>query len=111
MGAALSADSRRPMTEFAQIIGPLAQSFFGEPNPALSSEDEHRYGARGSFSVDLRKGTWFDHEAGEGGGALDLVTRELKLEGRDRLEWLESHGFLSDTIKTNGGTVPHAKIV
>ena len=54
-------------TEFAQIIGPLAQSFFGEPNRAYSSEHELRYGSRGSFSVDLRKGTWYDHEAEEGG--------------------------------------------
>jgi len=89
-------------TEFAQIIGPLAQSFFGEPNKAMSSVGELRYGARGSLSVDLAKGTWFDHEANEGGGALDLVTRELKLEGPERLDWLKSHGFLYDTIQSNG---------
>src|SRR4051794_31574504 len=65
-------------TDFTQIIGPLAQSFFGEPNRAMSSEFELRYGARGSLSVDLKKGTWFDHEADEGGGVLDLVTRETK---------------------------------
>ena len=76
-------------TEFAQIIGPLAQSFFGEPNRVYSSEFELRYGSKGSFSVDLRKGTWYDHEAGEGGGALDLVTRETQLTGPERLEWLE----------------------
>lgn len=86
-------------TEFAQIIEPLAKSLLGEPNSAMSSPGELRYGARGSLSVDLAKGTWFDHEMGEGGGALDLVTRELKLTGQDRLDWLKQHGFVFDTIQ------------
>jgi len=80
-------------TDYAQIIGPLAQSLLGEPNRAYSSEHELRYGAKGSLSVDLAKGTWFDHEANEGGGALDLLTRETKLTGADRFDWLERHGF------------------
>src|SRR5262245_41354085 len=98
-------------TEFAQIIGPLAQSLLGEPNRAMSSANELRYGQHGSFSVDLRKGTWYDHEAGVGGGALDLVTRELKLTGQERIDWLQSHGFIFDTIHTNGAAQPRAKIV
>jgi len=89
--------------EFAQIIGPLAQSFFGEPNRAYSSEHELRYGSKGSFSVDLRKGTWYDHEANEGGGALDLVTRETHLTGADRFDWLKRHGFDVETSHVNGG--------
>ena len=99
------------MTELAEIIGPLAQSFFGEPNRAMSSEFELRYGARGSLSVDLRKGTWFDHEADEGGGVLDLVTREKGLTGEARLDWLKRNGFLSETVHTNGSTPPRGKIV
>jgi AAA domain-containing protein len=96
--------------EFAQIIGPLAREFFGEPNRAYSSEHELRYGARGSFSVDLRKGTWYDHESEEGGGALDLVTRETKLDGSDRLDWLKRHGYAFDTVQNNGAA-PHPTIV
>ena len=97
-------------TEFAQIIGPVAQSLLGEPNRAMSSPLELRYGARGSFSVDLRDGTWYDHEVGEGGGVLDLVARETKLTGPARMDWLKSHGFLYDTIPNNG-TAPRASII
>ena len=97
--------------EFTQIIGPLAQAFFGEPNRVYSSEHELRYGSRGSFSVDLRKGTWYDHEANEGGGALDLVTRETKLVGQERLEWLTRKGFAFETIKGNGSAAHHESIV
>ena len=82
-------------TEFAQIIGPLAKQLLGEPNRALSSAVELRYGAHGSLSVDLAKGTWFDHEANEGGGVLDLVTRETKLQGSERLDWLKQQGLLA----------------
>ena len=100
-------------TEFAQIIGLVARALLGEPNRAASSEFELRYGARGSFSVDLRKGTWFDHEAGEGGGALDLVTRETHLTGTERMEWLKNRGFIYDTVRPNGNGVhhPHPTIV
>ena len=71
-------------------------------NPAFSSEHEWRYGARGSLAVDLRKGTWFDHEVGEGGGALDLVERETRLIGPDRIDWLKRNGYLPDEARTNG---------
>ena len=89
--------------EFAPIMGPLAKHLFGEPNRAFSSANEWRYGARGSLSIDLTAGRWFDHEAGEGGGVLDLVERELKLSGPARLEWLKQHDFLYDTHEGNVG--------
>ena len=97
-------------TEFAQIIGPLAQQLLGEPNRAYSSEHELRYGSKGSLSVDLEKGTWYDHEANEGGGALDLVTRETKLTGAERFDWLKRHGY---DVETNGVVYlpPRPKIV
>ena len=95
-------------TEYAQIIGPLAQSFYGEPNRVYSSEFELRYGARGSFSVDLRKGTWYDHESEQGGGVLDLVARETHLTGEARIDWLHRHGYhLDDGPRPNGNGAQH----
>jgi hypothetical protein len=38
--------------------------------------------------VDLDKGTWFDHEAKEGGGCLDLIERELGLTLQTANKWL-----------------------
>ena len=100
-------------TDFVQIMGPLARSFFGEPNKAMSSAGELRYGARGSLSIDLINGQWFDHETNEGGGVLDLVTRETRLTGNDRIDWLGSHGFLEQSKSNggNGGHAPRAQIV
>lgn len=76
----------------ASLIGPVARELLGEPNKAMSSKTELRFGARGSLSVDLEKGTWFDHEANEGGGTLDLVTRGTGRKEAERFEWLKDHG-------------------
>ena len=49
-----------------------------------------RWGTNGARSVDVPKGTWFDHEAGEGGGVLDFLNRERV---DDPWEWLREHGY------------------
>ena len=77
----------------------VAREVLGEPNMALSSKRELRWGSRGSVSVDLEKGVWMDHEAGEGGGVLDFLARYENLtEARDAFEWMERKGI----TKTNG---------
>lgn len=49
----------------------LAVEAFGSPTDR--SAKELRFGSKGSKWLDLTRGRWFDHEAGEGGDALDLV--------------------------------------
>ncbi len=63
-------------TGLASHMEQVARSFWGDPNPRLSNTSELRWGAQGSRSVDLAKGTWFDHELETGGGVVDLVKRE-----------------------------------
>ncbi len=69
-------------------IEPVARRLLGDPNKALSSRTELRYGTNGSLSVDLEKGTWFDHESQVGGGVLDLIRREIGGSNGAALEWL-----------------------
>ncbi len=52
------------------VIRGCAVATFGELNRKLSNGAELRFGARGSKSVALhgdKRGSWFDHEAQEGG--------------------------------------------
>jgi hypothetical protein len=65
--------------DFRDILNDVARHFRGKPNRKMSKGHELRYGKNGSLSIDLRKGVWFDHETGEGGGTLDFVKREKKL--------------------------------
>ncbi len=45
--------------------------------PTSRSGKEIRFGRHGSLAIDFEKGVFFDHEAGEGGDAINLIRREL----------------------------------
>lgn len=80
-------------SDLARHMEGVARLLLGEPNKAMSSKTELRFGSNGSLSVDLKKGTWFDHEAQEGGGTLDLIYRYTGLANGMALDWLREHGF------------------
>ena len=82
-----------------EVIGQLARHFFGQPTK--SSETELRFGTHGSKRIDLENGTWFDHEAKEGGGVLDLIKHEKGFtEDSECFGWMEREGI---------GTIPAPK--
>ena len=74
----------------------VATRLLGEPNKAHSNPTQMRFGNHGSLSIDLEKGVYHDHEAGEGGGVLDLIITNVpsvksSLEAR---KWIEQEiGF------------------
>ena len=81
----------RQRIDWPAIAGGVARALLGEPLSATRTE--LRYGRRGSLSVDVEYGRWHDFEAGEGGGVLDLVTRERGSRAA-ALAWLEAEGFI-----------------
>ena len=97
--------------DFTRLIDPLARLFFGEPNARLSTKPSPRSSTHGALSVDLKKGTWFDHEAQLGGGALDLVRNQKGFtETREVMGWLEETGLIEPRAKaTNGHANGHHK--
>jgi Protein of unknown function (DUF3631) len=75
--------------DFNSLMEPVALRLLGEPAQKL--RNEWRYGSRGSLVIDLKKGSWFDHEANVGGGVFDLIRRQ----GYDQpAAWLRSEGLL-----------------
>ena len=81
--------------DFASIMAPVAIQILGEPNQTLSSKTELRWGTRGSFAVDVIKGTWCDHEDGDrGGGVLDLLRVKLRLDKTAAMKWLCDNQFI-----------------
>jgi Protein of unknown function (DUF3987) len=74
-------------------MGEVARFLLDKPNRAMSTGKNVRYGERGSLSVDIVKGTWFDFETNTGGGVLDLIERETGRRGDDRFAWLREHEF------------------
>jgi hypothetical protein len=75
--------------KFRACIGDVARHLLGPTNKKMSKMHELRFNQRGSISVDLRKGTWYDHETGEGGGTIALVMRERKCTNAEAAKWLE----------------------
>ena len=61
------------MNAHAAEMAELARRLWGEPTQC--TRDELRFGAHGSKAVRPAEATWFDHEANEGGGFLDLYRR------------------------------------
>jgi putative DNA primase/helicase len=83
------------MRDFVELMEPAAVALLGEPSPRLSNARELRWGRHGSFAVDLSRGTWFDFEAGTGGGLLALVARETGARTpAECLQWLRGAGLL-----------------
>jgi len=85
---------------FARVMGPVARELLGKP----SSETAHDilFGTRGSMCVSLDKGTWFDHEANEGGGVLDLLRKRLGLETPAAIAWLRERNHIPAASRRGG---------
>lgn len=79
-------------TDLAAVMPTVAKALFGDPVKEHSSRTDWRYRRKGSLSIDVAKGTWFDHEAGQGGGVLDLIRQERKCSTGEALRWLENIG-------------------
>jgi AAA domain len=76
--------------DFNSLMEPVALRLLGEP--AQKHGHEWRYGNRGSLSIDIAKGQWFDHEANAGGGVFDLIKRQ----GHEQpAAWLRREGLLT----------------
>jgi AAA domain len=90
--------------DFGRYMPDVARILLGEPNKKLSTKGNLRYGKKGSVSVDLAKGTFYDHEANEGGGVKELIeTRgDVSNEPGAWLRWLGEQGLREDS-RPNGG--------
>lgn len=85
----------------AALIEPVARLLLGEPNEHLSSALKPRYRRHGSMSVDLVAGTWYEHEAGLGGGVLELIRRETGTAiTRDWMAWWDRDDLIEGHART-----------
>ncbi len=71
-------------------IGDLAVALLGSPNRELSSQQQLRFGTKGSVAVEIAgkdAGRWYDHEAGTGGAGLELIRHHLGLDEKPAWDW------------------------
>jgi P4 family phage/plasmid primase-like protien len=71
-------------------IADLARALLGEPNHALSTATQMRFGTKGSVAVEIDgpdAGKWFDHEVGVGGDGLELIRHRHGVANGEACEW------------------------
>jgi predicted P-loop ATPase len=85
--------------EFAVSMADVARQLLGEPNRGLSTRDELRYGERGSLKVDIKAGTFYDFESGEGGGVIRFIEWQTRSDKAGALQWLRDHRHLPERPK------------
>jgi putative DNA primase/helicase len=92
--------------DLACHIGDIARRLLGEPNNVLSTRSQLRFGTNGSVAVEIageKRGSWFDHENGVGGGPLDLIRAKLGLVNSEAFDWLYRElGVGDEPRKPNG---------
>ena len=77
--------------DWVEIAQPIAIELLGEPTSKKG--DEWRWGRKGSLVLNLESASWYDHEADQGGGIIDLI----KYKGGDVAKILEPYNV--DQIK------------
>ena len=98
--------ARGETADWPEILKAVALEVLGQPTERRGTE--WRYGRHGSLVVNTggqRAGTWRDFEAGQGGGALELLRHYQALDKPQALEWLRSRGLLQDSRPESCPTV------
>ena len=96
--------SMNDTANWAEILRAVALEVVGQPTERRGGE--WRYGRRGSLVVNVdgnRAGSWYDFEAGHGGGALEFLRHHEGLDKSQALDWLRSRGFLQDARQGGAG--------
>ena len=76
----------------------LAENLLGDHNRARSRRTQWRWGNQGSFSLEIggrKRGAWYDHEAGQGGGPIELIQHVLRRNFDETVIWAADFTGLS----------------
>ena len=78
----------------------IAIHLLGNPNKSLSTNNELRYGKKGSMSIKIsgpNQGMWRDFESDQGGDVIALIKRERHLDNKEVFNYASSLLGLGDT--------------
>ena len=81
-----------------QIIDEVAFMLMSD-RPHTESDREIRFGNHGSFSVNKRLGTFYDHKQQIGGGLIEMICHLCGFEKHgEAFNWLREKGFIDGTF-------------
>jgi putative DNA primase/helicase len=75
--------------DFQKHISLVSRKLCGPINKRMSKPEELRFGTNGSMSINLRTGTFYDHENKIGGGVLELIRHKTGKTNGAAIQWLK----------------------
>jgi putative DNA primase/helicase len=85
----------------------LAETLLGPHNKARSRRTQWRWGTQGSLSLEIagrKRGAWWSHESGEGGGPIELIQHVRRCSFADAVAWGADFTGLSRSNGADRGT-------
>lgn len=92
---------------YIEAIKVVAAEVFGEPK--ITTDSELRFGSKYSKAVNLGNATWFDFEANEGGGLIDLIQKHKNLSGRELSDYLYNEFGIGERTAEKQASIPPAQ--
>ena len=74
------------------LIRDTAEKIFGDVNSKLSKHHQLRFGNKGSVSVNLQSGQWYDFSTGEGGNLYKFCKNEVTFEKKTNTDPIKANG-------------------
>ena len=68
----------------------LAETLLGQHNRTHSTRRTWRWGSKGSLALEMagsKRGRWYSHEAGEGGGPIELIRHVRHCDFAEAVSW------------------------
>jgi hypothetical protein len=68
------------VSDLGPHIEAVARRLLGEPNKRMSTRRQLRFGSHGALTVEIggtKRGCWFDHSEGTGGGVLCISLDQI----------------------------------
>ena len=91
--------------DFQKYISVVSRKLCGPINERMSKPEELRFGTNGSMSINLRTGTFYDHENKIGGGVLELIRHKTGKTNGAAIQWLKDEfGNIEDDAPQSAHT-------
>ena len=91
--------------DFQIYMNTVSRKLCGPVNERMSKPEELRFGTNGSMCIDLKAGTFYDHDNATGGGVLDLIKHKTGKKSGEAITWLKVECGI-----TEGSVMPVPKL-
>ena len=97
--------------DLQKYMDTVSRKLCGPINERMSKPEELRFGTNGSMAINLKAGTFYDHENCAGGGVLELIKHKTGKANGEAIEWLKAEYGIIEGNTTKTQSSEKSKIV